>query len=227
MTLSARGVRFKPRADAEQTRALVNCKDFGRSHIADNWLVTRHFCFQYVQKCAHADSGKSLSGARRGKEECTPSGYVDSVPSRIISPLTVGRRCICRLQDEHCAAPAFSELEWDTFACFPHVMCTDGLAFLKTAAIRWNLKEPANENACVSASWANEALENLKARQRYSIEEIRAELPPSHTWEKNARSAVEAAEFTCRISQTRLMRIYRESQSSHIHLSKFLVLQKC
>ena len=86
-------------------------RDFGRSDIADNWLVTRHFCFQYVQKCAHADSGKSLSGARRGKEECTPSGYVDSVPSRIISPLTVGRRCICRLQDEHCAAPAFSGLE--------------------------------------------------------------------------------------------------------------------
>ena len=111
-------------------------RDFGRSDIADNWLVTRHFCFQYVQKCAHADSGKSLSGARRGKEECTPSGYVDSVPSRIISPLTVGRRCICRLQDEHCAAPAFSELEWETFACFPHVMCTEGLAYLKTAAIR-------------------------------------------------------------------------------------------
>ena len=113
MKLSAGGVRFMPRADAEQTRALVHCarKDFGRSDIADNWLVTRHFCFQYVQKCAHADNGKSLSGERRGGEECTPSGYVDSVPSMNISPLTVGRRCICRLQDEHCAAPAFSGLE--------------------------------------------------------------------------------------------------------------------
>ena len=138
MKLSGGSVRFTPRADAEQTRALVNCarKDFDRSDIADNWLVTRHFCFQYGQKCAHADSGKSLSGARRGREECTPSGYVDSVPSRIISPLTVRRRCICRLQDEHCAAPAFSGLEWETFAGFPHVMCTEGLAYLKTAAIR-------------------------------------------------------------------------------------------
>ena len=54
---------------------------------------------------------------------------------KIISPLTVGRRCICRLQDEHCAAPAFSGLEWETFACFPHVLCTEGLAYLKTAAI--------------------------------------------------------------------------------------------
>ena len=27
-------------------------------------------------------SGKSLSGAHRGEEECTPSGYVDSVPSK-------------------------------------------------------------------------------------------------------------------------------------------------
>ena len=129
---TAGGVRFMPRAEAEHTRKK---KDFGRSDIADDWLVTRHFCFQYVQKCAHADSGKSLSGARRGGEECTPSGYVDSVPSKVISPLTVGRRCICRLQDEHCAAPAFSELEWETFACFPHVMCTEGLAYLKTAAI--------------------------------------------------------------------------------------------
>ena len=41
------------------TRALVNCarKDFDRSDIADNWLVTRHFCFRCVQKCGHADSG--------------------------------------------------------------------------------------------------------------------------------------------------------------------------
>ena len=117
----AKGVRFQPRADAEQTSALMNCarKDFGRSDIADNWLVTRHFCFKYVQKCAHADSGKSLSGARREKGECSPSGYVNSVPSRNISPLPVGRRCICRLQDEHCAALAFSGLEWETFACFP------------------------------------------------------------------------------------------------------------
>ena len=179
----AKGVRFQPRADAEQTSALMNCarKDFGRSDIADNWLVTRHFCFKYVQKCAHADSGKSLSGARREKGECTPSGYVNSVPSRNISPLPVGRRCICRLQDEHCAALAFSGLEWETFACFPHVLCTEGLAYLKTAAVRRNLEEPANENACVSAWWANEALERLKTRPRYSIEEIRAELPPSHT----------------------------------------------
>ena len=181
MKLSGGSVRFKPRADAEQTS--VNCarKNFGRSDIADNWLVTRHFCFKCVQKCAHADSGKSLSGARRGKGECTPSGYVNSVPSRSTSPLTVGRRCICRLQDEHCAAPAFSGFEWETFACFPHVLCTEGLAYLKTAAVRRNLKEPANGNACVSAWWANAALERLRTRQRYSIEEIRAELPPSHT----------------------------------------------
>ena len=181
--IQANNVRFQPRADAEQTSALMNCarKDFGRSDIADNWLVTRHFCFKCVQKCAHADSGKSLSGARREKGECTPSGYVTSVPSRNISPLPVKRRCICRLQDEHCAALAFSGLEWETFASFPHVLCTEGLSYLKTAAVRRNLEEPANENACVSAWWTNEALERLKTGPRYSIEEIRAELPPSHT----------------------------------------------
>ena len=45
----AKGVRFKPRADAEQTSTLMNCarKDFGRSDIADNWLVARHFCLRY------------------------------------------------------------------------------------------------------------------------------------------------------------------------------------
>ena len=98
MKLSGGSVRFTPRADAEQTS--VNCarKNFGRSDIEDNWLVTRHFCFKCVQRCAHADSGKSLSGARRGKGECTPSAYVNSVPSRSTSPLTVGRRCICRLR---------------------------------------------------------------------------------------------------------------------------------
>ena len=166
MKLSAGGVRFKPREDADQTSAFTNCaeKNFGRSDIADSWLVTRHFCFECVQECAHANSGKSLSGVRRGKGECTPSGYVNSVPSRNISPLIVGRRCICRKQDEHCAAPAFSGLEWETFACFPHVLCTESITYLKTAAVRRNLREPANENACVSAWWANKALERLKTR---------------------------------------------------------------
>ena len=114
MRLSGGSVRFKPRADAEHKS--VNCarKNFGRSDIADNWLITRHFCFKCVQKCAHAGSGKSLSKARRGKGACTPSGYVNSVPSRSTSPLTVGRRCICRLQE----APAFSGFEGETFACF-------------------------------------------------------------------------------------------------------------
>ena len=105
-------VRFKPRVDAEQTS--VNCvrKNCGPSDIADSWLVTRHFCFKYVQRCAHANTRKSLSGARCGERKCTPSGYVNSVPSRSTSPLTVMLRCICRLQDEHCAAPAFSGFEW-------------------------------------------------------------------------------------------------------------------
>ena len=68
----AKGVRFQPRADAEQTSALMNCarKDFGRSDIADNWLVTRHFCLQmWCRNGAHADSGqvpqRSTSRKRR------------------------------------------------------------------------------------------------------------------------------------------------------------------
>ena len=85
MKLSGGSVRFKPRADAEQTRALVNCarKDFGRSDIADSWIVARHFCLRYgAEVVPMQTAGKSLSGARRGGEGCTPSGYVDSVPSK-------------------------------------------------------------------------------------------------------------------------------------------------
>ena len=85
MKLSVGSVRFKPRADAQQTRALVNCarKDFGRSDIADSWDSCTPLLFAiWCGSGAHADGGKSLSGARRGGEECTPSGYVDSVPSK-------------------------------------------------------------------------------------------------------------------------------------------------
>ena len=46
---------------------------------------------------------------------------------------------------------------------------------------------------------ANEALRKLKPRQRYSIKEFRAELPPSQYVQKDALSAVEAAKFLCRI----------------------------
>ena len=90
----------------------------------------------------------------------------------------------------------FSSFEWETFACFPHVLCTEGLAYLKTAAVRKNLKEPANGNACVSTWWANAALERTNTKTLFYRRDL---LPPSHTCRKNARSADEAAEFTCRI----------------------------
>ena len=151
----ANNVRFQPRADAEQTSALMNCagKDFGRSDIADTWLVTHHFCFKCVQKCAHADSGKSLSGARREKENALP---VVTLPlfrqeTFLLFLWGVAASAGCRMNIVRRLRSQVSSGKHSLV--FPHVLCTEGLAYLKTAAVRRNLEEPANENACVSAWW--------------------------------------------------------------------------
>ena len=133
---STGGIRFKPRADAEQTRALVNCakKDFGRSgHRGLLDSCTPLLFAIWCGSCAHADGGKSLSGARRGGEECAPSGYVDSVPSKNTT-VTVVRRCICKLQGRTLCGACVLKTRVGNIRLFPHVWYTEGLAYLKAAA---------------------------------------------------------------------------------------------
>ena len=187
MKLSAGGVRFMPRAKAEHTRALT----IGLLHATSVSNMYRKVPMQ----TARNHTAVHVADEKGALPVVTLILFWRKMH---ISPLTMGRRCICSLQNEHCAAPALSGLEWETFACFPHVLCTEGLVYLKTAAINCDLKELANKNACVFGVVGQRSVGKLKARQRYSIGKIRAELPPSHTW-RSARSAVEAAEFPCRI----------------------------
>ena len=136
------------------------------------------------------------STSRKG--ECTPSGYVNSVPSRRTSPLTVERRCICRLQMNIVRRLRFQVSSEKHSLVFLMCCALKAFAYLKTAAVRRNLKEPADGNACVSAWWANAALERLRTRQRFYRGDSRGVAAFSYV-QKNARSAVEAAEFTWRI----------------------------
>ena len=138
MKLSAGGVRFMPRAKAEHTRALT----IGLLHATSVSNMYRKVPMQTTRN----HTAVHVADEKGALPVVTLILFWRKMH---ISPLTMGRRCICSLQDEHCAAPALSGLEWKTFACFPHVLCTEGLAYLKTAAINCDLKEPANKNACV------------------------------------------------------------------------------
>ena len=138
MKLSAGGVRFMPRAKAEHTRALTI--GFLQATSVSNMYR------KVPMQTARNHTAVHVADEKGALPVVTLILFWQKMH---ISPLTVGRRCICRLQDERCAAPALSGLEWETFACFPHVLCTEGLAYLKTAAFNCDLKEPANKNACV------------------------------------------------------------------------------
>ena len=138
MKLSAGGVRFMPRATAEHMRAFT----IGLLHATSVSNMYRKVPMQ----TARNHTAVHVADEKGALPVVTLILFWRKMH---ISPLTMGRRCICSLQDEHCAAPALSGLEWETFACFHHVLCTEGLAYLKTAAINYDLKEPANKNACV------------------------------------------------------------------------------
>ena len=71
MKLSMGNIRLKPRADAEQTRTLVNCarRNFGRSEIADSWIVARHFCFQYGAEIEAMQTARNHSAVHVAEEK--------------------------------------------------------------------------------------------------------------------------------------------------------------
>ena len=102
MKLSGGSIRFKPRADAEQTRALVNCarKDFGRSDIADSWIVARHFCLRYGAEVVPMQTAGTHSAVHVAEEKDALPVVTLTLFRRKIhnSPVTVVRRCICKLQ---------------------------------------------------------------------------------------------------------------------------------
>ena len=168
----------------------------------------------------HADGGKSLSSARRGGEECDSFlCWLRYTLFRAKAPAQFSGYCgaSLHLQDshltEHYAAPwrviktaQYAKAIQLVSSCVVH-----GRPCVPEGSGNPHLRlERASEwgTHAFRRGWANEALERLEARQRCSIAEVGAELPPSHTWRRRRGGAVEAAEFTCRIFRLRLMGIY-------------------
>ena len=123
--LSAGGIRFRPRADAEQTRAWVNCarKDFGRSDIAVYWIIARHFCLQYGVEVVPMQTAEVHSAVHVAEEEHgLPVVTLTLFRRKYNSPQTAGTNIVRRLRSHDSNGK---------HSLVPHVGYTEGLAYLR------------------------------------------------------------------------------------------------
>ena len=206
MRLSAGGVRFKPRADAEQTRALVKCarKDFGRSDIADSWVVARHFCLRYGAEVVPMQTAGNHSAVHVADEE----GELPVVTLTLFcrkmhnSPVTVVRRCICKLQGRTLCGACVLKARVGDVHVFPHVSYTEGFAYLKAAAMHLRLERASEWGThAFRRGWANEALKAGGATALFYSGGWRGVAAFSYV-EAKARGALEAAEWLVEFSDS-------------------------
>ena len=128
--LSAGSIRFRPRADAEQTRALVNYakKDFGRSDIADNWIVARHFCLRYSAEVVPMQTAGNHSAVHVTEEKnALPVVTLTLFRRKYNSPVTVVRRCICKMQGRTLCGACVLKTRVGNIRWFPHMWYTEAL----------------------------------------------------------------------------------------------------
>ena len=99
--LSSTSVRYKPRADALKTRALVKFvrNMVARADVADSWVVARHFCLRYGAEVIPLEFGGHHSAITINTDEVPPIATLTFFHRKMQqSPVTVVRRCICKLQ---------------------------------------------------------------------------------------------------------------------------------
>ena len=157
MKLSVGSVRFKPQADAEQTRALVNCarKDFGRSDITDSWIVARHFCLRYGAEVVPMQTAGNHSAVHVAEEKDALPVVTLTLFRRKMhnSPVTVVRRCICKLQGRTLCGACVLKTRVGDIRWFPHMWCTEGLAYLKAAAMHLRLGRASEWGTHAFSAW--------------------------------------------------------------------------
>ena len=206
MKLSAGNVRFKPRAGAEQTRALVRCarKDFGRSDIADSWVVARHFCLRYGAEVVPMQTAGNHSAVHVADEE----GELPIVTLTLFrrkmhnSPVTAVRRCICKLQGQTLCGACVLKARVGDVHVFPHVTYTEGLAYLKAAAMHLRLERASEWGThAFRRGWANEALKAGGTTALFYSGGWRGVAAFSYV-EAKARGALEAAEWLVEFSDS-------------------------
>ena len=123
------------RRKGEHSQLETGQKDFGRSVIEDSWTVAHHFCLRYGAKVVPTQT----TGIT---QQCTLLTERAALP--VVTLFLFWQRCTFLLLQWGVAASAGCRTDIGTcvlrtrvgtFACFPHVLCTEGLAYLKTAAI--------------------------------------------------------------------------------------------
>ena len=205
MKLSGGSIRFKPRANAEQTRALVNCarKDFGRSDIADSWIVARHFCLRYGAEVVPMQTAGTHSAVHVAEEKDVPVVTLTLFRRKMHhSPVTVVRRCICKLQGRTLCGACVLGNRVGNIRLFPHVSYTEGLAYLKAAAMQLKLERASEWGThAFRRGWANEALKAGGATALFYSGGWRGVAAFSYV-EAKARGTVEAAEWLVEFSDS-------------------------
>ena len=155
-------VRYKPRADAEQTRALARFarKEVGRGDIADSWVVARHFCLRYGAEVVPMESAGTHSAISIGTSKELPVLTLTLFHRKLQQvPVMVVRRCICKLQGRALCGVCILQSRYGGGQVFPGLSYVEGLAYLKAGATQLKFERAAEWGThAFRRGWANESL---------------------------------------------------------------------
>lgn len=130
-------LRYRARASAIQTRMLVQHarSELDRTDLADSWVVARHFCLRYGSEVIPLE-GRGMHSTLQFETSSLPVVATVVLKQRKMhsAPVSVVRRCICKLQGRSLCGVCILQRRWCATRIFPTIVYADALALLKVAA---------------------------------------------------------------------------------------------
>ena len=184
--------RFKPRASAAQRKSLAD-------------FVSRHFCFRYGSEVVPLQRVGAHSAAvfTIDPKEHIAVALVTLFKRKMHSaPVVITRRCICRLQSRKLCGVCALRGRASGARFFPSLSYAEGLAYLKSAAVRLQLECPASWGThAFRRGWADEALKEGGPAALFYSGGWRGVTAFAYA-SALARSSVEAAEWAIEFSES-------------------------
>ena len=203
--LSGVSMRYKPRADADQARALVRFarKEVGRADIADSWVVARHFCLRYGAEVVPLEQAGAHSAISIDRSATPPVLTITFFHRKMQhSPVAVVRRCICQLQGRALCGVCVLSSRLGRAKVFTGLSYAEGLAYLKAGAAHLKFERASEWGThAFRRGWANEALKAGGPTALFYSGGWRGIAAFSYVTAQ-ARGAIEAAEWLVEFSDS-------------------------
>ena len=198
--------RFKPRASAAQTRSLAAvARTLDRGDVADSWVAARQFCLRYgadLIPLQSAGDHSAIDFAVDKKDRLCIASVTLFRRKMHTAPVVVSRRCICRLQSRQLCGVCTLRDRVGVGRVFPALSYVEGLAYLKSAAVRLGLERPTDWGThAFRRGWADEVLKEGGPSALFYSGGWRGVTAFAYA-SARSRSAMEAAEWAIEFSDS-------------------------